>query len=162
MPLTDFLNAANQRVHQGETGCVYSKVGEIWISRASIKGVDANLWGALKHCVDVLGLKINVNSIDTSQEHAPNSRHYQGRAVDINRIDRMPGPTTAPLARATLGNSDAVRLVNYLLAHGFGIGERKRGTSQPGVIFGPPHSKFNPIAGDHSTHLHVSLPKRHE
>jgi hypothetical protein len=159
MPLIDFLEPSSVRVHAGETGCIYSKVGEIWISKASIRGVNANLWGALKHCVDTLGLKIQVNSIDTG-EHAPNSRHYQGRAVDINRVDRMPGPQTAPLGRATLGNIEAVRLVSYLLANGFGIGERKRGQSQDGVIFGPPGHKWNPTSSDHHHHIHISIVKR--
>lgn len=161
MPLTDFLNASGQRVHAGQVGRVYDKVGEIWISKASIKGVDANLWGCLKHCVDVLGLKIQVNSTDTGF-HVANSRHYQGRAVDINRIDRAPGGPGAPTHVAELANVEALRLVNYLLAHGFGIGERKRGTSQPGIIFGPPGHRFNPTLLEHSTHLHVSLPKRRE
>lgn len=161
MPLTDFLNASGQRVHAGETGCVYNRVGQIWISRASVKGVDANLWGALKHCVDVLGLKINVNSVDTGG-HVANSRHYQGRAVDINRIDRVGSPFVAPSHVAELANVEALMLVNYLLAHGFGIGERKRNQSQPGVIFGQPGYKWNPTSLDHSTHLHVSIVKRRE
>jgi hypothetical protein len=159
MPLQDFLEPAGTLVHAGETGCVYSKVGQIWISRAATRGVDANLWGALKHCVDVLGLKINVNSIDTGQ-HARNSRHYQGRAVDINRVDDVGGPSTAPMIHATLANPYAVRLVNYLLANGFGIGERKRGQSQDGVIFGPPGHKWNPTTSDHHHHVHISLVKR--
>ena len=157
MPLTDFLNASNLRVHAGEAGRIYSKTGEIWISKASLKGIDSSLWGALKHCVDVLGLGIQINSIDTGH-HVKNSRHYQGRAVDINRIWNMGGP----MKLAELANVEALKLVNYLLANGFGIGERKSGNVQCGIIFGPPHSKWNPTSIDHSTHLHVSVCKRRE
>jgi hypothetical protein len=156
MPLTDFLNASGQRVHAGVTGEIYtSPTGEIWIGKAAIRGVDTMLWGVLKHCVDVLGLRIWCSSIDTGQ-HAPASRHYQGRAVDISRVCKKGQPGDL----ATVENPEAVRLVNYLLAHGFRIGERYRGQQQPGVIFGPPHTKWNPIAGDHTHHIHVSLPKR--
>jgi hypothetical protein len=160
MALTDFLDPLGTRVHAGVTGCVYEGRGQIWISTASIRGVDANLWGALKHCVDVLGLKIQVNSIDTGQ-HAPASRHYQGRAVDINRVEQAVGsPQGAPSWRATTGNTSACRLVSYLLANGFGIGERRRGQSQAGVIFGPPGHQWNPTSSDHHHHIHVSIVKR--
>jgi hypothetical protein len=53
-----------------------------------------------------------------------------------------------------------VRLVSYLLANGFGIGERKRGQSQDGVIFGPPGHKWNPTSSDHHHHIHISIVKR--
>jgi hypothetical protein len=159
MPLADFLEPSGVRVHAGETGCVYERVGQIWISKASIRGVDSNLWGALKHCVDVLGLKINCNSLDTGR-HAVNSRHYQGRAVDINRIDKAGGPQGSPMVQATTSNPWAVQLVSYLLANGFGVGERRSGQSQDGVIFGPPGHKWNPTKSDHHHHVHLSIVKR--
>ena len=160
MPLTDFLEASGKCVHAGVTGCLYeSRAGEIWVSKAAIKGVDANLWGALKHCVDVLGIKVNINSIDTGK-HAYNSRHYQGRAVDINKIDRMDAGIAAPTHQAMLDNVEALRLVNYLLANGFKVGERNKWGSHSGILFGPIKSKYNPTLVEHSTHLHLGLVKR--
>lgn len=155
MPLTDFLEASGKCVHAGETGCLYDSKGQIWVSKAAIKGVDTNLWGALKHCVDVLGIKVNINSIDTGK-HAYNSRHYQGRAVDINKVSLV----SHPFQQAMLDNVEALRLVNYLLANGFKVGERNKWGSHSGILFGPIKSKYNPTLVEHSTHLHLGLVKR--
>jgi len=153
VPISDYLRASGTRVHAGETGQVYLNVGKIAISKASIRGMDANLFAVLKIVVDQLTLSINVNSVDTGQ-HAKGSRHYVGRAVDINKISRM-GDTTPD--QAMLTNLLAREMVEYLLAEGFHVGEGKPWAA---VLFGPPRTRWNTSKADHTTHLHMSLAPR--
>jgi len=147
------LVASGVLVHKGDSGpSIYSNTGVIDIQTAAIRGVDAHLWGCLKIAADQLTLCLNVNSIDTGK-HAKRSRHYEGRAVDINHIQRPQGA----VQQATMGNPHARRLALYLLGSGFKVGE---GGNWPAILFGPPHSAYNPTGVDHSTHMHVSLPRR--
>lgn len=150
MPVDQYLVAAGRRRFAGQAGILYANVGQLHVSKAPTKGVDENLWAVLKTAVDTLRLALNINSIDTGK-HVPTSRHYTGRAVDINKV----GAAGTVWRQATLHNSDAMRLVRWLQAHGFRAGE---GGPWPAVIFGPPHSALNPTGVDHSSHLHVSLP----
>ncbi len=150
MPLTDYLTASGQRVHGGQQGLVYSNAGRIWISTPAHIGIDSNLFACLKICVDILHLSINVNSIDTGQ-HSLNSRHYTGRAADINKV----GPILGSQQQATLTNPHAQRLVHYLMANGFRAGE---GGPWASILWGPIHTSLNPSSINHSTHLHCSVP----
>ncbi len=150
MPISDYLRATGILVHAGETGEVYENVGRITISNAAIRGVDQNMWACLKIAVDELKLAINVNSIDTGA-HAKGSRHYVGRAVDINKISAV-GDTTPD--QAMLSNPKAREMIEYLLAEGFHIGEGKPWAA---ILFGPPRTRWNPSTSDHTTHLHMSL-----
>lgn len=77
---------------------------------------------------------------------ARNSRHKRGKAIDIDLVDGK---------SATLGNPAAVKLAEWLIARGFGPGER---TGQPGLLFGPVGTRWNSSSFDHSTHLHFSVP----
>lgn len=145
------LIASGRRVLAGQSGEVHIGAGKISIARAPIHGVDDHLWLILKLAVDDLRLPVLVSSVDTGQ-HVPGSRHYDGRAVDISKVG-LAGGRWKP---ATLNNADAGHLANWLLANGFRIGE---GGPWPAILFGPPHTRLNPSSIDHSTHLHVSLPK---
>ena len=155
MPIADFLAASGVRVHAHEIGLLYASEGSLWVSKPAIRGIDSHLFACLKIACDECQLALNVNSIDTG-EHAPNSRHYQGRAVDINKVVVSGQSFKATGAQATLENPRALKLLHYLLAQGFRIGE---GGAWPGLFFGPPHTRYCPIAVDHSRHLHVSLPR---
>lgn len=150
MPLSDYLTASGHRVHGGEQGLVYTNVGRIWFSKAPKVGIDSNLLAVLKIAVDQLHLTININSVDTGT-HSPSSRHYSGRAADINKV----GPILGQREQATLTNPHALRLARFLLANGFRIGE---GGPWAAVLFGPVHTALNPTGISHDTHLHASLP----
>jgi hypothetical protein len=152
VPIEAFLHASGIRVHAGQQGLLYHNVGEISVSRASVHGVDQNLWAILKIVVDHLALTVNVNSIDTGQ-HVVHSRHASGRAVDINRV----GAVTQTPGQATLANAAAMRLVRHLQEHGFHVGEGA--PPRPGLLFGPVHTPLNPTGIDHATHLHMSIPR---
>jgi hypothetical protein len=152
VPIETFVHASGIRVHAGQQGLLYQNVGKIRVSKASIHGVDQNLWAILKIVVDELAFTINVNSIDTGQ-HIPNSRHASGRAVDINRV----GAVTETPGQATLANAAAMRLVRLLRAHGFHVGEGA--PPRPGLLFGPVHTPLNPTGIDHAMHLHMSIPR---
>lgn len=151
--MSDYLRASGVLVHKGETGEVYENVGRINISKASIRGMDQNLFACLKIVVDQLKLAINVNSIDTGA-HAKGSRHYVGRAADINKISDVADTTPD---QAMLTNPKALEMVEYLLAEGFHVGEGKPWAA---VLFGPPRTRWNPSTSDHTTHLHLSLAPR--
>jgi hypothetical protein len=159
MPLSQFRYASGQKVHAGDSGKVYPPPGSaggggaIYVSRPAPHGIDANLWGALKVCVDQLDLSINCNSLTTGK-HSEGSRHYAGLAADINKI----GPSPGQWKQATLGNASAVRLVRYLLANGWSVGEGD--PTRPAILFGPVGHSWNPSRVDHSTHLHVSVARR--
>lgn len=155
MPLADFLNASGNRIMKGMKGEVYSNVGQIYFEKAPKIGIDANLWACLKIAVDQTGLAIEVNSIDTG-EHVKNSRHYQGRAVDIHIVVRA-GNELSQHANAYLTNGEASKFYHYLLEHGFNVGE---GKAWPAVIWGPVHTHTNPTGIDHQNHLHVSLGRK--
>lgn len=153
MPLSDYLVASGERLLAGKTGVVYENVGRITVTHAARVGVDQNLFACLKIAADQLALWLNVNSID-SGEHVKNSRHTFGRAVDINQV--TPVGTKEPW-QATPANSQAERLVLYLLAHGFHVGERRPWAA---LLFGAVGTRYNPSPVDHGTHMHVSLPSR--
>ena len=156
MPLSDFRVGSGQRVHAGKKGKLYPPPGKvggggaIYVSRAAVRGPDAHLWAALKVAVDVLDLAIQVNSIDTGQ-HSPNSRHYAGLAVDINKV----GERRDSWQQATMTNPFAVELVDLFLHAGWQIGEGD--PFRAGILLGPPRTKWNSSGIDHSTHLHLSL-----
>lgn len=143
------LKGSGSRILNGKQGMLYVGKGRIECSRAAHTGIDANLWSALKLAVDDLGIVIIVNSIDTGQ-HTPNSRHYVGCAVDINRV----GTVTGKLLGATLGNPAAMMLVSYLQRSGFRVGE---GGPWAALLFGPAHTALNPTDLPHTNHLHVSI-----
>ncbi len=150
MPISDYLRATGVLIHAGETGVLYSNVGRIIVAKAAIRGIDQNLWACLKIAVDHLKLDVNVNSIDTGQ-HVQNSRHYQGRAADINKFSVVGDETPD---QAMLTNPKALQMVEYLLIEGFHVGEGKPWAA---ILFGPPRTRWNPSRIDHTTHLHVSL-----
>ena len=158
MPIQDFETASGNRIMAGKKGLVYSSTGQIHFVNAPVKGIDQNLWACLKIAVDQTGLFIRVNSVDTGA-HVPGSRHYQGRAVDIDQVVRAGvdlGRLPASLSSANLTNREAAKFYRYLRENGFHIGE---GRPWPAVIWGPPHSHINPTSINHSTHIHVSLPR---
>lgn len=150
MPLADFKYGTGELLHGGEAGRLYSNVGQIYVSRAGVKGFDANLFGALKVIVDTLRVKINVNSIDTGT-HSPNSRHYANRAIDSNKIARV---GKADWQQQTATNPLSLDFMRLCLDSGWHIGE---GGNWPGVLLGPPFTVFNPTPYDHATHLHMSI-----
>lgn len=150
MPISDYLRASGILIHAGETGELYENVGRLTVSKAAIRGIDLHLWAVLKICADELKLWLNVNSIDTGR-HVPKSRHYQGRAADVNQVTPIAASTGSP---AVLTNPAALLLIDYLLAGGFYVGEYR---PWPAVLFGPPKTRWNPSRVDHRTHLHCSL-----
>lgn len=150
MPISDYLRATGILILAGEEGQVYLNVGKIAITKPAIRGMDQNMFACLKIAVDALKLSIQVNSIDTGF-HSVRSRHYTGRAVDINKISVM-GDTTPDQAMMT--NKHAREMVEYLLAGGFHIGEGKPWAA---ILFGPPRTRWNPSTSDHTAHLHLSL-----
>ncbi len=155
MPASEYLHASGIKVHAGEEGLLYRGTGRIYCSKASLRGIDSHLFAVLKMAVDQLHLSINVNSVDTG-EHAKNSRHYRGMAVDINKVISV-GPGEPEWEQATLANKAAMKLFYWLRSAGFCVGERVEGRSVPGLIFGPTHSRYNPTSISHDTHLHVSV-----
>lgn len=146
----ELLVASGKRGLAGQTGEIYKGHGSIAIAKAAKIGVDLHLWAVLKLAVDALGLPISISSIDTGK-HVAGSRHYDGRAVDISRVG-LNGGKWRP---ATVQNAEAGKLVAWLLANGFRVGE---GGPWAACLFGPPHSEHNSSSIDHSDHLHVSLP----
>lgn len=152
MPIADFLWAAGQLVHAHESGRLYRAQGQITVEKPDPKGCDASLWAVLKICVDHLRIAINVNSLTTGQ-HVPTSRHYSGRAADINRVGSMDGP----MIRSTLQNVHALRLVAFLRENGWRTHE---GGPFPGLMLGPPNTTLNQTSVNHANHLHVSIPTR--
>lgn len=150
MPLSDYQRGTGQLVHAGEKGKVYSNVGQLYVSRAALHGFDANLFACLKIIVDTLALKININSIDTGT-HSPNSRHYGGRAIDTNKVNKV---GQKGWKQQTQSNPLSIAIVELCRREGWHIGE---GGNFPGVLLGPPWSSFNPTAWDHATHLHLSI-----
>lgn len=151
MPVADYLKPSGQRRFKGQAGWLYEGAGRIHVARAPVKGVDSHLWALLKLAVDALKIDLNISSIDTGQ-HATNSRHYDGRAVDISRVGEA-GKVWRP---ATLLNADAVRLVQWLMKQGVKVGE---GRPQPALLFGPVGHKWNSSRVNHADHLHLSLPR---
>lgn len=152
MDLTPYLSASGVRELAGKAGEVHHGAGRIFFANAPLKGIDANLFRLLVTVVDELKLAIHVSSVDTGA-HVVNSRHYQGRAVDISRV----GDAGGMVMIATLTNKGALRLVTTLLVEGFNVGE---GRPQAAVLFGPIRSTFNNSAINHADHIHVSLPKK--
>lgn len=150
MPISDFLRATGVLVKKDESGELYENVGRITVTNAAIRGVDQNLWAVLKICADELALWLNIISFDTGA-HAKNSRHYTGRAADVNKITPI---TDTTANQAMLTNKDALRVVEYLLAGGFHVGE---GQPWAAILFGPPRTRFNSSTVDHTNHLHCSL-----
>jgi hypothetical protein len=159
MPLSQFLHAGPTRVHAGEIGLIYGPnqggKGRLSISKASAHGINENLWACLKIAVDALGLSLNINSIDTGQ-HVPTSRHYDGRAVDINHIGTA-GADRGSLPQTTASNPHAVALLRFLVDNGFVAGHENG--PHAAVLLGPIGSKWNATDVDHATHMHVSLPR---
>lgn len=153
MPLSDFRFGTGELVHAGKKGRVYSNVGQIYVTRPAKAGFDANLFGALKVIVDSLKIAINVNSVDTGR-HSTNSRHYDHRAVDTNKVRKIGNKSWQQQAQS---NRLSIAIVNLALENGWHIGE---GGNFPGVLLGPPWSTFNPTAFDHATHLHLSIARR--
>jgi hypothetical protein len=159
VPLGEYLQASGVRVRAGETGLLYKAPsgGRIYCSKASVQGIDENLWAVLKMAAWDLGLAFNVNSVDTGI-HSPNSRHFRGLAVDINKV----GEDAERWEPATLENRSAMRLYFWLRSAGFRIGERAAGQSVPGVLFGAVGHRYNPSGASHAAHLHVSIVARHK
>lgn len=148
--------AEGKKVLAGQSGVLYDQRGLIKVREgANLRGVDGNLWRTLKAVVDELGIQIYLYSID-SGKHAPTSRHYSGRAVDISRIGKPGGVYD----HVTVQHPLAMKLAEWLLAHGFGPGERDRKGSIPGLIFGAKGSRLNPNAADHLDHIHLSCVMR--
>lgn len=155
MPIESFLKAGPTRVHAGEVGLIYGPAqggkGRIYISKGAVHGINDSLWAVLKIAVDTLGIGLNINSIDTGK-HVPTSRHYDGRAVDINQVWEVGSDHRT---QATTGNPCAVRLLRLLAAHGFAVGHENG--PHAAVLLGPCGGEWNQTEVDHSTHMHVSV-----
>jgi hypothetical protein len=145
--------AAGEKVLAGRTGILFDNIGIIKVNAVTnLRGVDANLWRTLKAATDALKIQIYLSSIDTGK-HNHQSRHYQGRAVDIAMIGKPGGPWEP----VNVKNPLAVRLADWLLDNGFGPGEKRSHLSIPGLIFGPPQCRWNVGVEGHLTHIHASV-----
>lgn len=154
MDLAPYLSGSGERILAGVTGKVHGGKGEIYIAKAAVVGIDRHLIALQMAVVDALGIAMSLNSIDTGQgQHVPGSRHFDGRADDCNRI----GAKGGPLMPATLLNRYAVRYVEYLLAHGFQVGE---GGPHAAILLGPARTHWNTSALSHVSHIHTSIFKR--
>jgi hypothetical protein len=152
MPASDYRYRSGQAVHAAEKGQVYANMGRIFFVRGCQTGLDANLFATLKICVDEFKVALNVNSLCTGK-HSKNSRHYAKPclAADCNRI----GPTRATWQPFTEYNPYGIKMVEYLLQQGWMVGEGD--PARPGLLLGPPRTKWNSSSIDHSTHLHLSI-----
>lgn len=149
MSIHDLEHASGERIMKGIAGKVYSNVGSVIFQKAPVVGIDANLFGVLKAAADACSLCLSVSSIDTGS-HVPGSRHYQGRAADVDEI----GPSPEKLAEVRVGGPASEKLANWLYDEGFHYGE---GGPWPAILFGPPHTLRNPSAIPHEHHIHVSI-----
>jgi hypothetical protein len=75
-PKTGWTAPMGTPVHPGETGLLYNEIGRIAMSRASLHGVDADLWERLRRAVDQLRLVIDLNAVDGAR---PSGADPQGR-----------------------------------------------------------------------------------
>ncbi|MBA2702675.1 MAG: hypothetical protein H0U60_02350 [Blastocatellia bacterium] len=155
MPLAAFQRGTGERVHGGETGVVYSNVGQLVFQRAPRLGADASLFAACKIAADTLAFTLVFSSIDTGQ-HVPGSRHRLGCAGDIVAVY----PVGEPVKKATLANSFCRQLLTLFRDAGWHVGE---GGDWPGLLAGPAHSALNPSGIPHANHVHISVarPRHH-
>lgn len=149
--LSPFLKASGDRLNGGKDGVWYDDgAGKITCSRAPRIGIDSHLLVLTEDAVSDLRLSVTVNSVDTGQ-HVPGSRHYDGRAEDIDEIHAYGGEPEV----ATLENPHAVAFVEHLISNGFVAGHENG--PHAAVLFGPVGTKWNATDVDHSTHVHVSV-----
>jgi hypothetical protein len=141
MGLEKFVQASGVCVHAREEGVVYDDGGRIVVSHAGLHGVDEHLWACLRIAVDQLFLVINLSAVADD-----------GASVTIGKV----GPADRVGAPVTVDNPDAIRLVEYLRAHGFGVGEEG---PQPCLLLGPSQTLLNPTEVDYSQQLVVTLPR---
>lgn len=139
------------RVNAGKSGTWYdSGKAKIYCQKAPKVGIEQRLLNILIALVEAKKLSISINSVDTGK-HVPSSRHYAGRAVDINDIHVYGGPPFT----ASLSNPNAVDALQWLVEYGFRAG-RENGPYDA-VLLGPPGQPYNRTLVSHSTHMHVSI-----
>ena len=138
-----------ERLLAGRTGLVHQGKGKISFGRAPEVGIDARLWRLLTIAADECGLVVHVSSVDTG-EHAAHSRHYSGRAVDIDQV----GQVGKGLRPATLDNKAAAQLAHWFRSHRFLAYE---GGPWRALLWGPPRSQGNASTVPHNGHLHASI-----
>lgn len=154
MSIQELERASGRRIMKGLEGKVYpppglTTSGSIIFQKAPVVGIDQNLYGVLKAAADTLSLCLSVSSIDTGI-HIPTSRHYQGRAADVDLI----GPSAEKLTEVRVGEPSSEKLAHWLFSSGFHYGE---GGPWPAILFGDPHTLRNPSAIPHAHHIHVSI-----
>ncbi|MFH0808948.1 MAG: hypothetical protein V2A77_00530 [Pseudomonadota bacterium] len=100
----------------------------------------------VEEVIRALGLRININSTTGGKHDSPKSRHYIGKAVDINRINGIPvspsNPYVEPLQRAFQQQPN--------IRENFGPAGCVK-TSESGQVTTIPK-----LMRGHMTHIHVS------
>ncbi len=142
---------------KGQHGKVYGPgvpgyegaTGVITLTTPPLRGLDDRLFRILRMMVDELGVSINILSVDTGQ-HVPGSRHYHGRAVDVDHIGGLP---------VGWANShiDQGRVQHWLRSHCFGPAEDGLDGHVRALLFGPPESSGNRSSLPHLHHMHISV-----
>jgi hypothetical protein len=151
--ISQYLKASGQRVNGGKLGIWFNDgKGVLDCTKAPKIGIDSHLLKLEEIVASDLGLVLTINSVDTGQ-HVPGSRHYDGRATDIDYIE-LYGADPNP---ATLANPHAVAFVEHLIACGFVAGHENG--PHAAVLFGPVGTKWNATTLDHRGHVHVSVYK---
>lgn len=149
--LSGYLKASGVRINGGKEGVWYDDgKGKITCVKAPVVGIDSHLLTLTEDVVSDLGLSLTINSVDTGQ-HVPDSRHYDGRAEDIDELHPY-GSDPIPV---TLANPHAVAFVDHLIANGFTAGHENG--PYAAVLFGPVGTKWNMTDVPHEHHIHVSV-----
>ncbi len=120
--------------------------------RESERHTDQRLLNDLTQALTELGLTVTITDAARSAHAgygAKNSRHIQGKALDIGLVN---GKT------ASLANPDAVRLVQWFISRGYVTEGGGHSGGHAAFLFGPIGSRWNPSGFDHSTHIHLSVP----
>ena len=112
--------------------------------------IDGQLLEELKTALQELGITCGVFSAlrrGNGVGAGSGSRHNRGKALDIDPINGRD---------AALHNPDAIRLVEWFIAHGYTPGSERSG--QRGLLFGPCGHRWNKTQYNHDNHLHISIP----
>jgi hypothetical protein len=112
--------------------------------------IDGQLLEELKTALQELGITCGIFSAlrrGSGVGAGSRSRHNRGKALDIDPINGRD---------AALHNPDAVRLVEWFIAHGYHPGSELPG--KRGLLFGPVGHRWNKTQYNHDNHLHISIP----
>jgi len=107
--------------------------------------VDATFAALVEQAAIASGLSFNIN-FTTNGVHAPASRHYIGKACDIDRVEGQPAIASnvhAVALQSTFQNLPGIR-------ENFGPAANTKKPGDGTVIPMPQ------VAADHTTHIHVS------